>query len=113
MKYAKVTAVVRAELLTPIEQRMVSEGVSGMSVTEVRGFGELKDFFKQDLLTRHVRIEIFTLAERADTLARAIMQEAGTGESGDGIVAVLPAQQVYRIRTRAALEAPQPRNDTD
>ena len=98
MSYAKVTAIVRAERLERIEQRVTAEGVSGMSVTEVRGCGELKDFFRRDWLVTHARIEIFTSAERAERLA-----EAFTGEEGDGVVAVLPVQRVYRIRTRRLL----------
>ena len=103
MSYAKVTAIVRAERLERIEQRVTAEGVSGMSVTEVRGCGELKDFFRRDWLVTHARIEIFTSAERAERLAEAIMDEAFTGEEGDGVGAVLPGQRVYRIRTRRLL----------
>lgn len=103
MNYAKVTAIVRAEKLERIEARVTAEGACGMSVTEVRGCGELKDFFRKDWLVNHARVEIFTSAERAEHLAQAIMEEAATGEAGDGIVAILPVHQVYRVRTRAPL----------
>ncbi|WP_297528734.1 P-II family nitrogen regulator [Thiohalobacter sp.] len=106
MNYAKVTAIVRSEKLERIEERVTAEGARGMSVTEVRGCGELKDFFNKDWLVNHARVEIFTRADRAERLAQAIMEEAATGEAGDGIVAILPVQQVYRIRTRAPLVEP-------
>lgn len=104
MSYAKVTAIVRARLLTRIEERMIAEGAPGMSVTEVRGCGELKDFYNKDWMVNHARIEIFTSRAHAEKLAEAIMEIASTGEVGDGVVAILPVQKLFRIRTREAID---------
>ena len=48
---------------------------------------------------QHARVEVFTDAGRADATARAIMEAAHSGEPGDGMVAILPVERVYRIRT--------------
>ena len=103
MNYCKVTAIIRGEVLEKVEQKLQAIGVSGISVTRVKGYGECADFYSTDLLVRHARIEIFTLASEADTIAQAIMESAHVGMEGDGIVAVLPVAKLYRIRTKSAV----------
>lgn len=100
MHYSKVTAIVRAEKLEAVEDAITAAGATGMTVTEVHGRGELKNFFKKDYMVTHARVEIFTTGEQALILADKIMAVASTGEEGDGIVAVLPVGSVYRIRDR-------------
>jgi nitrogen regulatory protein PII len=72
-----------------------------MTVTRVKDGGECIDFFKEDWMVCHARIEICTSGEPADKITRAIMEEAHTGEVGECIVAILPVWQLYWIRTRA------------
>ena len=103
MDYAKVTGIIRAVVLDKVEKRLLREGVAGMSVTKVEGCGELKDFFVKDWLVTHARFEVFTPAADAERIARAIAEEAHSGESGDGVVAILPVQVVFKIRTGAPL----------
>lgn len=105
MQYAKVTAIVRAERLRELEERMIAEGAEGMSVTEIRGCGELKDFYKRDWLVSHARIEIFARESDSQRLAQAIMDVAHTGDTGDGVVAVLPVSRLWRIRDRSEVVA--------
>ena len=99
MNYAKVTEIIRASVLEKLEKRLIKEGVPGLSVTKVKGCGELKDSFTRDWLVTHARIEIFTLAVDAERIAKVIVEEAQSGNPGDGIVAILPAVKVYKIRT--------------
>jgi len=101
MDYCKVTAIFRSEVLDKVEQRLQELGVPGISVTRVTGYGEYADFYNRDGLTRHVRVEIFTAAERAEPIAQAIMAAAHSGMAGDGLVAVLPVARLYRIRQHA------------
>jgi len=75
--------------------------VQGISVTRVKGYGEYADFYARDWMITYARIEIFTTEERAESIARAIMETAHVGLSGDGIVAVLPVEKLYRIRTKS------------
>ena len=95
-----VTAIVRSDLLEKIERRLQELRIPGVSVTRVKGYGEYENFFARDWMTEHARIEIFLRRERADEVARAIMDAAHTGIAGDGIVVVLPVESIYRIRTR-------------
>jgi len=103
--YCKVTAIIRCEVLKKVEQRIEEIGVYGITVTQVQGYGEYTDFYSRDCMTTHSRVEIFTSDQRADEIARAIMDAAHSGLEGDGIVAVLPVKNLYRIRNRAEVKA--------
>ncbi len=100
MRFRKVTAIIRPERLAAVEECLEKLVVPGISVTKVKGFGEHMDFFKPDWLCQHVRIEVFIEVGRADKVATEIMDAAHTGEEGDGIVAVLPVESIYHIRTK-------------
>lgn len=100
MNFRKVTAIIRPEKLEAVEHDLNRLNVSGVCVTKVKGFGEHKDFFKPDWLCSHVRLEVFIDADHAETIAEAIMDVAHTGHEGDGIIAVLPVETLYHIRTK-------------
>ncbi len=100
MEFRKVTAIIRADALEKVERKLRDMDVKGVSVTKVKGYGEYADFYSKDWMVSHARIEIFTHETKADAIARAIMETAHVGVEGDGIVAVLPVETVYRIRSR-------------
>ncbi len=101
MKYRKVTAIIRRDALEKVERKLQQVGVNGISVTRVKGYGEYADFYARDWMVTYARIEIFTTEEKADDIAQAIVEAAHVGLSGDGIVAVLPVEKLYRIRTKS------------
>jgi len=101
MNYRKVTAIIRRDVLEKVERKLQEMGVRGISVTRVKGYGEYADFYSRDWLVSHARIEIFTTESQADVIAKAIMEVAHVGLEGDGVVAVLPVEKLYRIRTRS------------
>ncbi len=101
MQYRKVTAIIRRDVLEKVEKKLLAIGVNGISVTKVKGFGEYTDFYSRDWLVSHMRIEIFTHATNTDVIVQTIMDTAHLGLEGDGIIAVLPVEKLYRIRTRS------------
>ena len=101
MKYRKVTAIIRCDVLEKVEHELQAMGVRGISVTKVKGYGEYTDFYSRDWMVSHTRIEIFTTETMADVIACSIMEVAHVGMEGDGIVAVLPVEKLYRIRSRS------------
>jgi len=105
MKYRKITAIVAVERLEAVERALQIQGVDGVSLSQVRGYGEYQDFYKPDMMTRHARIEIFCRADEVESLVRCLMDAAHTGCAGDGIVAVLPVEELYCIRTKREPEA--------
>ncbi len=101
MQLRKVTAIVRSALIESIEQQLIAIGVRGITVTRVKGFGEYSDFYSRDWMSEHMRIEIFLSADRVQTVCETIMSSARTGSPGDGVLAVLPLEELYRIRDGA------------
>ena len=100
MDFRIVTAIIRPDLLEKVEKALQALNVPGVSVTKVKGYGEYANFYTPDWMVTHARVEVFIGQHRAEEVARAIMDAAHTGMEGDGIVAVLPVESVYHIRTR-------------
>jgi nitrogen regulatory protein P-II 1 len=101
MELRKIVAIVRNQVLEKIEGRLVDMRVKGISVSKVKGYGEYANFFNPDWMVTHTRIEIFTENAKVDEIVTAIMDVAHTGMTGDGVVAVLPVEKLYRIRTKS------------
>lgn len=104
MEFRKVTAIINRSALEKVEAALQAAGVPGISVTRVKGFGEYADFFQSDWTSTHARIEVFTSIQYADSIARTIMEAAYTGLEGDGLIAILPVEKLYRIRTRSLMD---------
>ena len=103
--FCKVTAIVRTVALESVKQSLKRIKVPGISVTKVKGYGEYKSFFRHDWVAECARIEIFLQRKRADEIARAIVEAAQTGQPGDGLVAILPVENLYQIRSGDKLRA--------
>jgi nitrogen regulatory protein P-II 1 len=97
MELKKVTAIIDTDVLEKVENSLQKIGVTGISVTYVKGFGQYANFFKSPPLVSHARIEIFADEYTVHSIVDAIMQTAHTGLPGDGIIAVLPVERLYRI----------------
>ena len=102
--YVKVSAIIRRRLLERVEHRLQELGVPGLTILRVSGFGEYANFYRGEWTVGHVRIELYAGAERAPAIVAAILETAHTGLAGDGLVAVEPVAELYRIRTKAPPE---------
>lgn len=71
MNYRKITAIIATERLEAVERALQSMQVDGISVSQVHGYGEYRNFYRSDLMTRYARIEIFCPAFRAQDIARS------------------------------------------
>lgn len=96
-----IIAFIRRDKLEEVERKLQDIGVERINVSRVKGYGEYHDFFTRDWMVEEVRMEIFTRQDAADAVVAAILGAAHTGLPGDGIVAVMPTQKLYLIRTRA------------
>jgi nitrogen regulatory protein P-II 1 len=105
MEWRKITAIIRGDKLEAVEQRLTKLGVRGISITRGKGYGEYANFFSRDWSVTHARIEVFNTASRAEEIAQAIMEASHTGSAGDGIVAILPVERIYRIRSKAEVRS--------
>ncbi len=101
-----VIAFIKPFKLEEVKDKLAGLGVAGMSVTEIRGFGRQSgqtEVYRgaeyQIEFVPKIRIEILVSSELAPAVVRGIEEAAKTGEIGDGKVAVLPVEDVLRIRT--------------
>ena len=96
-----IVAIIRRHKLEAVEQKLKETGVERINVSKVKGYGEYHDFFARDWMVEEVRLEIFTRKAEVEKLTTAIMDAAHTGVPGDGVVAVVPVEKFFLIRTRA------------
>jgi len=101
MELRLVVGIVRPRVLEVVEKRLQEIGVRGLTVIGARGYGAQANFFKRDWLADQVKLEIYVEHDRAEAVAAVILDTAHTGSEGDGIVAILPVDKVYSIRTRS------------
>lgn len=98
MKYRKVTAIFPSLELDKVEQALIGIGVPGMTVSKTHGFGEYRNYYARDSMTDCVRVEIFTDADKAGEIVTTIARTVHQGASRDGIIAVLPVEDLLHIR---------------
>jgi len=100
MSFVKIVAIIRPDVLDKVEASLKKANVPGVSIVHVEGYGEYANFFRQDRMVQHVQVEVFIGKKRATEIAEQVMAAAHTGGDGDGIVAVIPVDSVYHIRTK-------------
>ena len=102
----KVEAIIKPFKLDDVKDALHEVGVSGMTVTEVKGFGRQKGHtelyrgaeYVIDFLPK-VKIEVVCEDAQVRNVVEAIAAAARTGRIGDGKIFVLPVEQALRIRT--------------
>ena len=101
-----IMAVIKPFKLDDVREALSAQGVAGITVTEVKGFGRQKGHtelyrgaeYVVDFLPK-IKLEIAVTDDRVDTVTEAIIKAAGTGKIGDGKIFVWDLEQVVRIRT--------------
>ena len=104
-----IIAIIKPFRLDEVKTALLSMGVEGMTVTEVRGFGRQRGHtevyrgaeYKIDFVPK-LRLEILVDESDADRVAQELMEHARTGQIGDGKLWIVPVDAVYRIRTGEA-----------
>ena len=102
----QVTAIIKPFKLDEVREALAEVGVSGLTVTEVKGFGRQKGHtelyrgaeYVVDFLPK-IRVEVVLGDEMVEPAIEAIIKAARTGKIGDGKIFVSPVEQAIRIRT--------------
>lgn len=108
----KIEAIIKPFKLDEVREALSEIGVTGLTVTEVKGFGRQKGHtelyrgaeYVVDFLPK-IKLEIVVADNIVEPAIDAIIKAAGTGKIGDGKIFVLPVEQVVRIRTGETGEA--------
>ena len=102
----KITAIIKPFKLDEVREALGELDVSGLTITEVKGFGRQKGHtelyrgaeYVVDFLPK-IRVEVIVPDTRCEEVIEAIMRAAQTGKIGDGKIFVTSVEQVIRIRT--------------
>jgi nitrogen regulatory protein P-II 1 len=108
----KIEAIIKPFKLDEVREALSEVGVSGLTVTEVKGFGRQKGHtelyrgaeYVVDFLPK-VKVEMILGDAMVERAIEAIEKAARTGKIGDGKIFVTPVEQVVRIRTGESGEA--------
>ena len=108
----KIEAIIKPFKLDEVREALSEIGVTGLTVTEVKGFGRQKGHtelyrgaeYVVDFLPK-VKVEVVVKDEDVERCIDAILKAAKTGKIGDGKIFVTPVEQVVRIRTGETDEA--------
>jgi len=101
-----ITAIIKPFKLEEVREALAEVGVSGITATEVKGFGRQKGHtelyrgaeYQVDFLPK-IKIEVVVASDKLETTLEAITKAAHTGKIGDGKIFVTPIDQTIRIRT--------------
>ena len=108
----QITAIIKPFKLEEVRESLAECGVTGLTATEVKGFGRQKGHielyrgaeYAVDFLPK-VKIEVVVQSDLVERCVDAIMQAAQTGKIGDGKIFITPVERVIRIRTGEQDEA--------
>lgn len=90
----KIEAIVRKEKFKEVYDVLAASGVGGITVTEAKGFGRHRNGLKDK-----IKFEIYADEFQVDKVVEMIRKVGKTGTTGDGKIAILPLDNIYRIRT--------------
>lgn len=102
----KIVAIIKPFKLSDVKEAVTSVGITGMTVTEVKGFGRQKGHkeiyrgaeYLVDFLPK-IKLELVVSSDLVDQVVEKIIAAARTGSIGDGKIFVSPVETVVRIRT--------------
>ena len=102
----KIEAIIKPFKLEDVKDAILKLGVSGMTITEVKGFGRQKGHkeiyrgaeYVVDFLPK-IKIETAVASNLVPDVVKAIKENAYTGQIGDGKIFIFPLEKAIRIRT--------------
>jgi nitrogen regulatory protein P-II 1 len=102
----KVEAIIRHFKAEDVKNALTKNGIVGMTITEVRGFGRQKGHtemyrgaeYKVDFVPK-IKVEVVVADDKLQTVLDAIIHAAQTGQVGDGKIFISDLDNVVRIRT--------------
>lgn len=106
-KFYKVEAVLRPWRIPQVSSALLKMGIRGVTVSDVKGFGaqgglperQAGSEFSEDNFVAKVKMEIVVSKDQVEAVIDKIIEEARTGEIGDGKIFLVPVSDVIRVRT--------------
>ncbi|MCD9638535.1 Beta-galactosidase [Datura stramonium] len=106
-KFYKIEAILRPWRIQQVSSALLKMGIRGVTVSDVRGFGaqgglterQAGSEFSEDTFVAKVKMEIVVSKDQVEGVIAKIIEEARTGEIGDGKIFLIPISDVIRVRT--------------
>jgi nitrogen regulatory protein P-II 1 len=105
MAFKKVTAIVRIDCVPKVETGLEELNISGMSVVKGKGHGGYANFFSTNWDVEHAQVSVFVNDAQVQEVVETIMDVAHCGTSGDGIISVMPVEELYSIHSKAQVRS--------
>ncbi len=99
MSIKRITAIVPTEFLPELEKYLRAAGVPGMTINDVRGFGEHVNYFSRDLLMSSSRVEIFIGKARCEEIIEVVRCFARETHTTAGILTVESIDRMVNLNT--------------
>ncbi|XP_043723905.1 nitrogen regulatory protein P-II homolog [Telopea speciosissima] len=106
-KFYKIEAILRSWRIPQVSSALLKMGIRGVTVSDVRGFGAQggsterhagSEFYEDNFVTK-VKMEVVVSKEQVEEVIDKIIEEARTGEIGDGKIFLMPISDIIRVRT--------------
>jgi len=102
----KIEAIIRPFKLDEVKEALMEEGIRGLTISEVRGYGRQKGHtetyrgseYRIEFMPK-IKIEVVVEDSKSEKVIEAILKTAKTGQVGDGKIFIYDVKDVIRIRT--------------
>ena len=96
--YRKITAIIHEDSLVAVEEALKQAGAIEIAITRVKGYGDYKNFYSAEWISEQARVEVFLPQAQAAAVVKVICRAAYAGLDSDGMIAVLPVENIVRIK---------------
>jgi len=101
-----ITAIIKPQKLDEVKEALIESGITGMTVSEAKGFGRQKGLsevyrgatYKVEFIPK-IRLEVLVTTKNAKKVLKIIVSAAQSGNIGDGKVWITDVNDVVRVRT--------------
>ncbi len=100
MSLKKVSAIFNEMEKSKLEVAFLKAGISGYTIHDVRGHGIYNQQYGQEDLVDHLQVDIYTATEYAQAVAELIVETVSVNANSEGLVAILPVDNLYWIHTK-------------
>ncbi|MDX1301520.1 P-II family nitrogen regulator [Photobacterium sp.] len=100
MTFKKVVAIFDELRLGAVKASLFKHGITGFTVNEVYGRGNYFNAINEEHMIKHIQLNIYTIAENAEKIAKLIVKIAHVNADAEGLVAIEAVDNLYWIHTQ-------------
>ena len=93
----KLECIIRPEKLDDVRAALRKTGIGGMTIISIEGFGKQRAIGRGSVTK--TKVEVYVDDFQANSIVEIILKAAYSGNTGDGKIAIIPLEDIYRIRT--------------